>query len=99
MWSKASGVHQIHKAAQTDSYNSTGDQFERHELDMWESFMGHDFRIHKEFYRIPEQALQAAKISKLLFGLERGMITSFAGKSLDKVSVIMEDSSLLCRNV
>ena len=70
-----------------------------HGLDILVSFMGHDIRTHKEFYRIPEPALQAAKISKLLFGLERGMITSFAGKSLDKFTVTMEDSSLLCRNV
>ena len=70
-----------------------------HELDILASFMGHDIRIYREFYRIPELALQAAKISKLLFGLERGTITSFTGKSLYKVTVTMEDDRLLCRNM
>ena len=32
-----------------------------HGLDILVSFMGHDIRIHKAFYRIPEPALQAAK--------------------------------------
>ena len=42
--------------------------------------MGHDLRIHREFYRLPSAAIQVAKISKILFAMD--------GKGGDPVRVI-----------
>ena len=42
-------------------------------LDMLANFLGHDIRVHREFYRLPEATMQVAKISKLLMCMERGV--------------------------
>lgn len=42
------------------------------EMDQLANFLGHDIRIHCEFYRLPEKTLQLAKISKVLMALEQG---------------------------
>ncbi|XP_072181509.1 uncharacterized protein [Diadema setosum] len=41
-----------------------------HEMDALANFMGHDIRIHREYYRLPDAAVQVAKISKILFAME-----------------------------
>ena len=42
------------------------------ELDIVAGFMGHDIRIHREYYRLPEDTLQLVKVSKFLINLEKG---------------------------
>lgn len=37
--------------------------------------MGHDLRIHREYYPLPEGTLEAAKVSKILHILNTGRIT------------------------
>lgn len=53
-----------------------------HELDQLATFMGHDIEVHREFYRLPEETLQMAKV---LFALQDGM-GKFKGKSLDDIT-------------
>ena len=36
-----------------------------HELDQLASFMGHDVRIHKEFYRLSDDIFQTAKVVEI----------------------------------
>ncbi|XP_031174403.1 uncharacterized protein LOC116063546 [Sander lucioperca] len=55
------------------------------ELDQLASFMGHNIEVHREFYRLPEETLQMAKVSKLLFALQDG-IGKFKGKSLEEIT-------------
>ncbi|XP_070210395.1 uncharacterized protein [Littorina saxatilis] len=62
-----------------------------HELDVLADFMGHDVRIHREFYRLPQQTYQVAKVSKLLLALEKGDLTSIHGKTLDDITVSADD--------
>jgi hypothetical protein len=57
------------------------------ELDLVANFMGHDIRVHREYYRLPEDTLQMAKISKLLMLLDQGQLQLQAGKSLDDIQV------------
>lgn len=52
------------------------------EMDQLANFLGHDIRIHREFYRLPEKTLQSAKISKVLMALEQGRLSEFHGKNL-----------------
>lgn len=56
-----------------------------HELDQLASFMGHDIEVHREFYRLPEETLQMAKVSRILFALQGGM-GKYKGKSLDDIT-------------
>ena len=60
------------------------------ELDLLASFMGHDIRIHREFYRLPEETLQVARVSKLLMAMEKNDISEFAGKTLEEINVEIE---------
>ncbi len=57
------------------------------ELDQLADFMGHDIRVHRKFYRLPEGTLQLAKISKVLMALEQGRVSEFNGKNLDEINI------------
>ena len=60
---------------------------EERELEMLAGFLGHDPKIHKEFYRLPEDTLQIAKCGKLLMMMDQDRIGEFAGKSLDEIEL------------
>jgi len=57
------------------------------ELDSLATFMGHDLRIHTQFYRLPLDVMQIARISKLFLAAEQGNISDFAGKQLSEITV------------
>ncbi|XP_048829702.1 uncharacterized protein LOC125706891 isoform X7 [Brienomyrus brachyistius] len=57
------------------------------EMDQLANFLGHDIRVHREFYRLPEKTLQLAKVSKVLMALEKGRIADFQGKNLDQINI------------
>lgn len=57
------------------------------ELDQLADFLGHDVRIHRQYYRLPEGTLQLAKISKILMACEQGRLAEFKGKSLEEISI------------
>ncbi|KAL1268690.1 hypothetical protein QQF64_034053 [Cirrhinus molitorella] len=58
-----------------------------HREEQLANFLGHDIRIHREFYRLPEKTLQLAKISKVLMALEQGRLAEFHGKNLDEIGI------------
>nr|XP_049575195.1 uncharacterized protein LOC125968056 isoform X1 [Syngnathus scovelli]XP_049589629.1 uncharacterized protein LOC125977309 isoform X1 [Syngnathus scovelli]XP_049591303.1 uncharacterized protein LOC125978199 [Syngnathus scovelli]XP_049591304.1 uncharacterized protein LOC125978199 [Syngnathus scovelli]XP_049591305.1 uncharacterized protein LOC125978200 [Syngnathus scovelli] len=53
-----------------------------HELDQLATFMGHDIEVHREYYRLPEETLQTAKVSRLLYAMESG-VGQFKGQTLE----------------
>ncbi|XP_036397441.1 uncharacterized protein LOC118786486 isoform X2 [Megalops cyprinoides] len=57
------------------------------ELDQLADFLGHDIRVHREYYRLPEGTLQLAKISKILMALETGRLGEFKGKKLEDIDI------------
>nr|XP_033961125.1 uncharacterized protein LOC117462878 [Pseudochaenichthys georgianus] len=57
------------------------------EMDQLANFLGHDIRIPREFYRLPEKTLQLAKISKVLMALEQGRLAEFHGKNWDEITI------------
>lgn len=61
------------------------------EMDMVADFMGHDIRVHKEFYRLPNDVIQVAKLSKVFLAAERGHIGKYAGKSLADITIEGEE--------
>ena len=50
------------------------------ELDVVARFMGHDIRTHREYYRLPERTIYAAKMSKLLAAMSKG--EGYVGKTI-----------------
>ena len=46
------------------------------EQDIVAKFMGHDIRVHRQFYRLTDNVLQAAKVTKVLAALNSGKLVS-----------------------
>lgn len=57
------------------------------EMDDLADFLGHDIRVHRQYYRLPEGTLQLAKVSKVLMALERGQISEYKGMNLDEINI------------
>ncbi|MEQ2233169.1 hypothetical protein ILYODFUR_019194, partial [Ilyodon furcidens] len=56
------------------------------ELEQVARFMGHDIRVHHDFYRQTDKTFQITKISKLLFAMEQGT-GSLRGKNLSTLDL------------
>ena len=52
------------------------------EMDLLADFWGHTIRSHRSVYRLPEQTLQVAKVSKVLLSLDKGDFSEQSGKIL-----------------
>ena len=65
---------------------------QNNEMDILASFLGHDIRVHRQYYRLPEQTLQVAKVAKLLLAVDKGEIAP--GKRLEDFTVGPEDGML-----
>ncbi|KYB25128.1 hypothetical protein TcasGA2_TC031343 [Tribolium castaneum] len=51
------------------------------------TFMGHTKKTHAEFYRLPQDIYQTAKVAKILLLLEKGKGEQFKGKSLNEIEL------------
>lgn len=49
--------------------------------------LGHDIRVHKDFYRLHDNAVELAKVSRLLIAVDRGQAEKFAGKALEDINI------------
>ncbi|XP_041807624.1 uncharacterized protein LOC121616862 [Chelmon rostratus] len=70
---------------------STVLNLKENEMDQLATFLGHDIRVHREFYRLPESTLQLAKVSKLLMAMEKGKLSDLQGKGLDDIDINPDD--------
>jgi len=61
------------------------------EMDMLANFMGHDINIHRDYYRLPLDTLEVAKVSRILLAMEKGA-SEFSGKTLDEIHFNLEGS-------
>lgn len=57
------------------------------EVDWLTRHLGHDIRIHRDFYRLHESTIEIAKVSKLLLTVDQGKIDKFAGRSLEEIDL------------
>jgi hypothetical protein len=48
-------------------------------------FMGHDIRVHRVFYQLPENTVQLAKVTKILHAINGGNSSDYNGKDLKDV--------------
>ena len=58
------------------------------ELDILAKFLGLDIRIHRDYYRLPNDHLQVAKVSRILLAIEKGTLHNFKGQILDEMDAI-----------
>lgn len=64
---------------------------EENELDWLARHMGHDLRIHREYYRLHTSILELAKVSKILTTVDRGEVSKWAGKPLKDIDINLDD--------
>ncbi|CAG9827845.1 unnamed protein product [Diabrotica balteata] len=64
------------------------------EIEQLSSFMGHTAAVHKNSYRLPDDVYQTAKISKLLILMENGEAGGQKGKTLDDISINLDQNLL-----
>lgn len=57
------------------------------EVDWLARHLGHDIRVHREFYRLQESAVELTKVSRLLLAVDQGKLVDFAGKTLSDIDV------------
>nr|CAI5842379.1 unnamed protein product [Callosobruchus analis] len=57
------------------------------EYDWLARHLGHDIRVHREFYRLHESAVELTKISRLLIAVDKGEANRFAGKRIEDISI------------
>ncbi|XP_030592223.1 uncharacterized protein LOC115784953 [Archocentrus centrarchus] len=69
---------------------------EENESDQLADFLGHDIRIHREFYRLPQGTLQLARMSKVLLAMERGTVSQFKGMTLHDIEIDPEEKLPYC---
>lgn len=62
-------------------------RMEKNDLEQLAQFMGHTEKSHAEWYRLPNDVYQTAKVSKLLMLCKEGReIEKFLGKSLSEIN-------------
>ncbi|CAH1114806.1 unnamed protein product [Psylliodes chrysocephalus] len=60
----------------------------KEETKQFSKFMGHTEKTHEEFYELPVDVYQTAKVSKLLLMMEKGTIpVEYQGKSLTEINL------------
>lgn len=57
------------------------------QLEWVANHLGHDIRVHRDFYRLPDEVIQVAKVSQLLLASEQGVVHQYANKSLDEIDI------------
>lgn len=57
------------------------------ELEQLATFMGHTSKTHSEWYRLPSDVYQTAKVSKLLMLAQNNSIDQYKGRSLNELEV------------
>ncbi|KAJ8049917.1 hypothetical protein HOLleu_02882 [Holothuria leucospilota] len=57
--------------------------------------MGHDISVHRQYYRLPQEVLLLAKVSKHLLASEAGKLHLYQGKSFDEINIDPGDTAEL----
>ncbi|KAG5882522.1 hypothetical protein JTB14_006795 [Gonioctena quinquepunctata] len=57
------------------------------EQDWLARHLGHDIRVHREFYRLQENAVELTKVSRLLLAVDQGEAQTFSGMKLKDINI------------
>jgi len=64
-----------------------------HELDSLAQFMGHNIRVNRKFYRLPNDVVQMSQLAKIFIMTDKGELAMHRGKTLDKLVAEVTDDS------
>jgi len=65
------------------------------ELEELARHMGHELSVHRSFYRLQEDVIELAKVSKLLIAVEEGKAHKYKGVPLDDINLDGEENNRL----
>ena len=57
------------------------------ELDWLARHLGHDVRVHKDYYWLHEHTIELSKVSRLLLAVDEGNAAKWAGKKLEDIAL------------
>ncbi|KAK6168302.1 hypothetical protein SNE40_021096 [Patella caerulea] len=57
------------------------------EMDWLATHLGHDIRVHRNFYRLRHEHIELAKVAKLLYTVDSGDLHKYVGKKLDDLDI------------
>lgn len=60
---------------------------QENESDQLADFLGHDIRVHRRYYHLPQGTPQLAKMSKVLLVVEKGTLSQYKGQALDDIEI------------
>ncbi|KAF0709040.1 Reverse transcriptase domain-containing protein, partial [Aphis craccivora] len=61
------------------------------DIEQLSTFMENSVNVHKEYYRLSDNAFQVAKVGKLLFMMGKGQGNKYRGKSLDEIDIDVDE--------
>ena len=61
-----------------------------HGQDALAKFMGHDIRVHRSYYELPENTMQLARMSKVLHAVNEGKAAPVSVGSLEEIDITEE---------
>lgn len=71
--------------------------FSENEADGLAKFLGHDIRVHRDFYRLQENVFVCAKLSKVLVAIDKGQVDKIKGKTMDEIELSGKHFFNYCR--
>ncbi|KAK6168062.1 hypothetical protein SNE40_021963 [Patella caerulea] len=57
------------------------------QIELLANYMGHDVRVHREYYQLPDNVLRVTKLSRLFIAMEQGTLQKYQGRSLDELEI------------
>jgi len=60
--------------------------FSKKDLEQIAEHMGHQLSVHRKFYRLQDDVIELAKVSKMLLAVEQGRASGLQGKRLDDLT-------------
>lgn len=57
------------------------------EYDWLARHLGHDISVHREFYRLHENAIELTKVSRILLAVDQGEVHKYAGKNIQDIQI------------
>ena len=87
----------LFRSTKLRKYMATAAQFlnlPQHQRTWVADFLGHDLRVDDKYYRMHTDAVNLAKVTKLLYMVDSGKLEQAYSKDLDTIQPTLEDGEL-----